>query len=82
MSVLGADFEAAQREAEARTLGGELYRQAASIGPSMVECVSAALDAVAARSRGRLAAELANSYGRAIMADLAAGHYTQATLTD
>lgn len=82
MSILGAEFEAAQREAEARTLGGELYQQAAAIGPGTVECVSAALEALAARSRGRLACELANAYGRAVMADLAASHYTQTRLTD
>lgn len=82
MSILGSDFEVIQREAEARALGGEMYRQAASVSESTVECVSAVLDALANRSRGRLAGELANAYARAMMSDLAATHYTQARLTD
>lgn len=81
VSSLGAEFEAAQREAEARTLGGELYRQATQVGPEAVQCVAAVLDAVANRSRGRLAWEMANSYGRAMVADAAASHYQQRTLT-
>lgn len=82
MSVLGYDFEAIQREAEARTLGAELYRQAVTISRETVECVSAALDGLAQKSRGRLAGEMANAYARAMMSDLAASHYTQQSLTD
>lgn len=81
VSSLGAAFEAVQREAEARTLGGELYRQAAQVGPEAVQCVAAVLDALDQRSRGRLASELASSYGRAMVADAAASHYQQRTLT-
>lgn len=80
--TLGAEFEAAQREAEARALGGEIYRQAAAISPATTECVSAVLEAVAVRSRGRLASELANAFGRALMSDSAASHYAQLRLTD
>jgi hypothetical protein len=80
-ATLGAEFEAAQREAEARTLGGEMYRQAVQSGPETVQCVAAVLDALAHRSRGRLAAEMANSFGRAMVADAAASHYQQKTLT-
>jgi hypothetical protein len=80
VSWFSAEFEAAQREAEARALGGEMYRQAEILGSDTVECVAALLDAVAQRSRGALAAELANSYGRAMVADAAARHYQQRSL--
>ncbi len=80
MSTLGAEFDAIQREAEARALGAEMYRQATQLGPDTVECVAAVLDALAHRSRGQLAAEMANAYGRAMVADAAASHYRQRSL--
>lgn len=79
MSSLGADFEAFQREAEARSLGAELFREASALSPDAVEAVSAVLLAVVRKSRGRLPVEVASEFAWQMMSDRAVGHYESST---
>jgi hypothetical protein len=73
-SALGAEFEAAQREAEARALGSEMYHQAARISPETIDAVAAVLAALDHQSRGRLPREVAAEFARQMMADSALRH--------
>lgn len=75
MEAFGSDFEAFQREAEARTFGAELFQQAAAISPEAVEAVSAVLLAVMRKTRGQLPVEIASEYAWQMMAERAVGHY-------
>ena len=74
--TLGAEFEAAQREAEALALGAEMYRAASRISPETVDAVAAVLDVLDRQSRGRLPHEVAVEYARQMMADSAVRHFT------
>jgi hypothetical protein len=71
---LGAEFEAIQREAEARALGAEMYHQASRISPGTINAVAAVLASLDHNSRGRLAREVAREYARQMMADAALRH--------
>jgi hypothetical protein len=59
MSTLGAEFEAAQREAEAHALGAEMYQQAVRISSETVDAVAAVLIILDHNSSGRLPREVA-----------------------
>ncbi len=72
--ILGADFEAAQREAEARALGAEMYHQASRISPETVDAIAAVLSALDHQSRGRLPREVAAEFARQMMGDSALRH--------
>lgn len=74
MSTLGAEFEAAQREAEARALGAEMYQVACHISEETIEAVAAVLTSLANRSAGRLPVEVAAEFSRQMMADAALCH--------
>jgi hypothetical protein len=74
MASLGAEFEAAQREAEARALGAEMYVHAARISPETVDAVAAVLMSIEHSSRGRLPQEVAAEFARQMMADSAIRH--------
>lgn len=74
MPYLGAEFQASQREAEARALGAELYQYAASISDETVDAVAAVLTAVASTSRGQLADEMSREFARQIIWDSAVRH--------
>lgn len=76
-SGLGADFEAAQLEAEGRAFGAELYQSAAAISEQTVEAVAAALSAVESRTRGRLPREVAVEFARQMMSEAALQHRTR-----
>ena len=73
-STLGAEFEAAQREAEARALGAEMYHHAARISPETVDAVAAVLSAMDHQSKGRLPHEVAVEYSRQLLLDRALRH--------
>lgn len=74
--TLGAEFEAAQREAEARALGAEMYQQASRISSEAIDAVSAVLAAMDHQSRGRLPREVAAEFARQMMAEAALRHRT------
>lgn len=75
VSKFGADFEEFQREAEARSFGSDLYREASAISEEAVAAVSAVLMAVIRKSRGRLPVEVASEYAWQMMAESAIDHY-------
>lgn len=75
MSTFGASFEEFQREAEARTLGAELYREASDLSSEAVEAVAAVLLAVVRKSSGQLPAKVASEFAWQMMADRALGYY-------
>ncbi len=74
MATLGAEFEAAQLAAEARSLGADLYAQASKISPQTVDAVAAVLFALDHTSKGRLPGEIAAEFSRQMMADAALRH--------
>jgi hypothetical protein len=74
MSVLGSDFEATQREAEARALGAELFQHASRISPATVDAIAAVLASVHHNSQGRLPAEVAQEFARQMMTEAALRH--------
>jgi hypothetical protein len=73
--VFGPEFQALQREAEARQLGAHLHRAASATSDGTVKAVSAVLQAVASQSGGHLADLLADGFARSMMADSAVTHY-------
>lgn len=74
MSTLGAEFEAAQREAEARALGAEMYQVASHISEETIEAVAAVLISLSNSSSGRLPVEVAEEFSRQMMANAALRH--------
>lgn len=81
MTAYGSDFDEIRREAEARSLGADLYREAARISEEAVESVAAALSAVASRTDSSLAVAVSEAYAAEMMAGAAERAYQRATLT-
>lgn len=71
---LGSEFEVAQREAEARALGAEMYQAASRISPESVDAVAAVLANLDHTSRGRLPHQVAREFARQMMAEAALRH--------
>lgn len=81
MTAFGSDFDQIRREAEVRSLGADLYREAARISTETVESVAAALSAVANRTGSQVAIAVSDEYGKEMMAEAAERAYQRATLT-
>ena len=67
-----SDLDTLQRDSQARRIGADLYREAASISPKTVEAVSAAVSRMSTNSEnGHLVAE---GFSEAMMSDAAVNH--------
>lgn len=73
-SALGAEFDAAQRTAEAAALGAELFQAASRISPETVDAVAAVLASLEYRSKGSLPGQVAREFARQMMANAALRH--------
>ena len=67
-----SDLDTLQREAQARRIGADLYREASAISPKTVEAVSAAVSRMSTNAEhGHLVAE---GFSEAMMSDAAVNH--------
>ena len=72
MRIATSDLEALQRDAFARRIGANLYREASAISPKTVEAVSAAVSRMSTNAEhGHLVAE---GFSEAMMSDAAVNH--------
>ena len=77
MSSLSHDFDNFKREADVRSLGAAMYREAARISPGALEDVAAVLTAVAS-TRNATASEIVDDFAREMVADASQNAYLRA----